>query len=252
MRSCYCSTWRLFNNSDEETPGYYFFSSPGAPFYPGLHNLWSRQWVTEEYDDPALGETLERHSYRKGDLPCPAPPAVVVGDQARLANGDTLPLPVIDRTLPAGIDSRCYPIGQVPIVDRTFPPPVDCGACASGTTQAAYQVTFPGLTSGSCNCTPLQGVIIMPQQSPCAWASDPIPYCKGTRSIVVGLRWVQTFGPQVTVTDNNTNLLANYTGASSFNCAAPVTIPLDSTAFGFCQWPSTCLVQPVQPFQPCS
>jgi len=119
LRSCYAGNWRLFQGSNATTRGYYYFSPVGTPHYPGLHNLGSRIWRNDDFQNPPLGEAEGPQAYRKGALAIPPPPAVLIGSAACIQSGDTLPLPLISRTLPAGVDSRCYP-GQALIPD---PPP---------------------------------------------------------------------------------------------------------------------------------
>ncbi len=106
----------MFLGSSQTTRGVYYFSGPDAPHYPGLHNLGSRNWTSDERDPPPpLGETdVVRRPYFKGNLEVPRPPAVLIGSADCIRDGDRLPLPVIDRTLPSGIDSRCYSLAPAP------------------------------------------------------------------------------------------------------------------------------------------
>ena len=59
VRSCFSSSWRLFRDSDQETPGRYVFAPEGTPCYPGAHNLWSRDWVSDEMEGAELGEVAD-------------------------------------------------------------------------------------------------------------------------------------------------------------------------------------------------
>ena len=48
-------------------------------------------------------------------MPIPFPAIITVGSDDCLANGETFPLPIVARTLPAGIDSRCYSNSNRPV-----------------------------------------------------------------------------------------------------------------------------------------
>ena len=103
------SGWRL-PLVTQPTRGYYYFSSAGAPHYPGLHPYGSRNWVTAErvLTPPSVGEIDGPRPYYKGKPPPQPPPAVLVGSANCISNGDGVdPLSVV-RTLPYGVDSRCY------------------------------------------------------------------------------------------------------------------------------------------------
>ncbi len=119
LRSCYSSEWRLFKGSPVAVKGRYFFAKQGTPHYPGWHNLGSRNWTSDERDPwPELGETATtQRPYSKGELRAGVPPAIRVGTADCIANGETLPLPVIvpPRTFIAGIDSRCYVAAGMPL-----------------------------------------------------------------------------------------------------------------------------------------
>lgn len=110
LRSCYSSQWRLFRGGPASR-GYYYFAPEGTPHYPSPHLRGSNVWTSDENDPPAdLGEVEgTRRTYRKGILAVTYPPAVRVGSEECIRDGEAWPLPVIDRTLPGGIDSRCYP-----------------------------------------------------------------------------------------------------------------------------------------------
>ncbi len=95
------------------------FRPANTPHYPGLHNLGSRNWTTDERDPPpALGETdFAPRPYDKGAIRAGHPPAILLGTADCIANGDTLPLPVFvpPRTFPGGFDSRIYTAAGLPI-----------------------------------------------------------------------------------------------------------------------------------------
>jgi hypothetical protein len=123
IRSCYSSQWQLLRGGPP-TRGYYYYCPPGTPHYPGLHLIGSRNWTRGDpaRGTPLIGEWDGPQRYSRGSLPVPPPPAVVLGSADCIALGDTYPLPMVDRTLPYGIDSRCYSSGSAP-VDHV--PPLD-------------------------------------------------------------------------------------------------------------------------------
>lgn len=125
LRSCYQGTWRLFRNSPKTTRGQYYFAPPNTPFYPGAHNVWSLNWVTDDLDgSPPLGEQFAgRRPYSKGTAPANYPPAVLLGDADCVAGGDTFPLPMVTRTIPYGYDSRCWMAKSKTPPASPMPPP---------------------------------------------------------------------------------------------------------------------------------
>ena len=173
LRSCYESTWRLFSNDPRTTAGRYYFSDPDAPHYPGLHNFGSRNWTSDEREPPpALGETDQIHRpYSKGGLPIPRPPAVRLGDQACIEQGERFPLPMLDRFFVAGIDSRCYPIGLAPpapsdlcscsAVDSTSSIPIliDTAPCSCSTVAAGLLIGYVWPTA-PCSCSTVTTTIV--------------------------------------------------------------------------------------------
>jgi len=96
------------------TRGYYFFSDPKASHYQGFHNLGSSNWTTDDRKgEPAtLGEVttpvVSPRVWRSGAIPLGLPDARVLGSDNCFVNGETYPLPVVERTLIMGVDSRCY------------------------------------------------------------------------------------------------------------------------------------------------
>ena len=101
--------------------GRYFWAGPDAPFYPGLHNRWSSVWTNDEREpEPETGEfPTGRTIYQAGGLPIPTPPAITVGSAACLRGEVTFSAPPPDRTMPAGIDSRCYSQVGEPVPSRS-------------------------------------------------------------------------------------------------------------------------------------
>lgn len=119
VRSCYVSSWRLFNNSNVETVGRYVFAPEGTPHYPAPHYFGSRNWTQGAPDDQErLGEVRDAtHAYSLGDWQGNYPPAGLIGSQECIQSGETWPLPVIERSLEGGWDSRCFAL------PRPAPPP---------------------------------------------------------------------------------------------------------------------------------
>jgi len=116
LRSCYRSKWRLHRDADILTAGRYYFVPPGTPHYPGLHNLGSRNWTTDEREPvPALGEWDGPQFWYNGVTPKPLPLPVLVGDADCVRFGERLPDEpaeiVPDNTCNA-YPAACYGIAQ--------------------------------------------------------------------------------------------------------------------------------------------
>jgi hypothetical protein len=94
------------------TNGRYVFAPPGTPHFPAPHNMWSNIWVSDVEvppDEPILGDVTPRFpAYDKGIPPSPYPPAVVVGSQACITNGESFPPTVPNRRIIGGFDERCW------------------------------------------------------------------------------------------------------------------------------------------------
>lgn len=91
LRTAYKSTWHLNPEFPEvETPGRYVFAPEGTPVFPGPHNLWSRIWITDFWDNPCpLGESFTaKQTYSNGATPNPYPSAIHVGQLEAIANGE--------------------------------------------------------------------------------------------------------------------------------------------------------------------
>ncbi len=94
MRRCRSSQWRLIRSSDRLRKGRYYFAPKGTPHYPGVHNLWSRYWVTDDgYEKAALGEWSGAWQYYRGDLPEVLPLPILVGSKDCIRDGEDAGLP---------------------------------------------------------------------------------------------------------------------------------------------------------------
>ena len=141
----------MFRNSPLAVRGRYVFRPANTPHYPGLHNLGSRNWTTDERDPwPALGETpFAPRPYDKGELRAGNPPAILLGTADCIANGETLPLPVFvpPRTFPGGFDSRIYIAAGLPVPLDIVAFPV--GGDLEAGTSVIGNPFFSGVTGGS-------------------------------------------------------------------------------------------------------
>ena len=111
VRSCYSSNWRLFRDSpDTLTQGRYYFSPPGTPFYPGTHNLGSRNWNDKNWQAvQSFGEDLQaRQNWYSGAVPPILPDNVLVGDADCLANGEQLANALNTEDTTGGFPLGCY------------------------------------------------------------------------------------------------------------------------------------------------
>lgn len=120
LRSCHIGQFRFFaNRPDILTTGRFYFAADDAPHYPGLHNFFASVWTADQYSrplNPLLGEQFDGPKiYSKGALWVPLPPAVHLGSPQCIQFGEVYPLAPIDRTMPGGIDSRCYEAGGEPV-----------------------------------------------------------------------------------------------------------------------------------------
>ncbi len=107
VRSCFRSTWRLFRNSDTDTPGIYISAPEGSTPYPGWHNLWSRDWVSDHEEEITLGEQPDAiREWHSGASIGFVPAAHLVGDADCIRNGERWPLTVVP-TLIGGFPATC-------------------------------------------------------------------------------------------------------------------------------------------------
>lgn len=114
VRSCFRSRWRLFRGRSETTDGRYIFAPDNAPCYPGPHNLWSKDWVSDELGDYALGEdSTATRQWVNGAAIGPVPGPELIGSADCIRNGETWPLATIP-TLRGGFDARCPEIVPEP------------------------------------------------------------------------------------------------------------------------------------------
>lgn len=91
LRSCYIRTWKFVTDAPSECTGQFYFSPPGTPFFPHLHNFGSSVWDT---DDPVLPSTLgERDTiariYKKGIHYAGDALPGVTGPLADIQNGES-------------------------------------------------------------------------------------------------------------------------------------------------------------------
>lgn len=123
LRSCYASRWRLFRDTPEiETPGFYVFTPDGNPDYDGFHNFGSRNWTSDERDpEPQLGEVTDaQQSWMDGAPSAGIPAGSFLGTRGCIEEGELWPLPVIDREIIGGFDSRCPQLAQQTAVAPLF------------------------------------------------------------------------------------------------------------------------------------
>jgi hypothetical protein len=122
LRTSYESEWLLFRGRADRTRGRYVRLPQDAPHYPGLHNLGSRVWTSDERDpQPELGECNDtRHRYYNGAPAGIIPPAGLIGNADCIANGETNPGALFPREFVSGWDTRCYALPAPPI---QLPPP---------------------------------------------------------------------------------------------------------------------------------
>jgi microcystin-dependent protein len=114
VRSCFSSRWRLFRGRPETTAGCFISAPEGTPVYPGPHNYWSRDWVSDELDGAELGEDPDAvRRYHSGAALGWVPGPDVIGDPDCIANGATWPLTVVP-DLVGGFNVLC---------GETIPPP---------------------------------------------------------------------------------------------------------------------------------
>ncbi len=94
LRSCYGSKWKLFRGGNRLRDGYYYFSPEGTPFYPGLHNLWSRHWVSDDdFENATLGEWDGKETYHNGEAPTRLPLPIQIGSDECIRDGEDPDLP---------------------------------------------------------------------------------------------------------------------------------------------------------------
>jgi len=128
VRSAFVSSWFLYRDTDVQTRGRYVFAPASTPHYEGLHNLWSKSWVTEYLEDqPALGEVVAaKRVYDTGVPGAVAPVAGLVGTADCIRNGESYPSGQTDQ-LRGGWPLTCYDLN--PPAANSPPPPVDLLDC---------------------------------------------------------------------------------------------------------------------------
>lgn len=114
VRSCFGSAWRLFRGEKFTTPGVYIFCDDDTPFYPGWHNYWSRDWISDELEGAELGEDPAAvRSYANGAPLGWVPAPALIGSGDCVQNGERWPLTVVP-TLASGFDVRCPELVTAP------------------------------------------------------------------------------------------------------------------------------------------
>ena len=110
-RECYASKWYLFRDAPGiATPGVYYFSPQGTPFYNGVHNLWSQRWLDRNNGlQQALGESFSTFPAHVDG----APPAAIgahfaVGTADCIADGELIENAVDERNIEDGLPSACW------------------------------------------------------------------------------------------------------------------------------------------------
>ena len=93
LRSCYRSKWFLpETGAGVPIKGRYYFSAPGAPFYPDFHNFTSRNWTTSDAErDAPYGEQPGKQTWDNGSWPVRFPDPKIVGSAACIADGQEDP-----------------------------------------------------------------------------------------------------------------------------------------------------------------
>jgi len=110
------------NRPDLLTRGRFYFVPPGTPHYPGFHNQWSADWTYsygQETDSPPLGEDrYARLGYSLGSLGVAYPAVTRIGEASCVESGEVYPQQNGERTLIAGIDSRCWSSAGLAVPDQ--------------------------------------------------------------------------------------------------------------------------------------
>lgn len=114
VRSCFHSSWRLFRDRPETTAGVYIKAPDDTPAYPGWHNLWSRDWISDQMDGGQLGEDKDAvRRYHSGASLGWVPVPRVIGDQECIRSGERWPLAVVPELL-GGFPLTCAEIAPAP------------------------------------------------------------------------------------------------------------------------------------------
>lgn len=101
-------------DSDRTRDGFYYFSKPKTPHYPGFHNLGSRDWTSDERDPwPKLGEWEGEREWVRGTPPARLPLPVLVGSPQCIEFGENpaLPrVPDVSAQCAKPLPEPCYPL----------------------------------------------------------------------------------------------------------------------------------------------
>jgi len=113
VRSSYQGEWHLFgDNADAKSGGRYYFAPLGTPHYPGFHNVWSKNWLDQNWrNEVTLGEDLEaKQLWYNGAAPAVLPRATRAGSAACIANGERYALRLVNGApaLMNGFPSACF------------------------------------------------------------------------------------------------------------------------------------------------
>jgi hypothetical protein len=110
IRSCYESKWNF--PAVGNVRGYYYFSAPGAPFYPGWSFFGSRNWHKGDGTSwPEFGELENtKQKWRDGSFGTTRPDYVTIGTAAQIDGDDARQPPAPAGSL-FGVPYGCWPRG---------------------------------------------------------------------------------------------------------------------------------------------
>lgn len=106
-------SWHLFgDNLAALTEGRYYFASKGTPHYPNQHNLWSREWLDQNWTNVvSLGEDLDaKHTWYNGASPPVQPRVTLAGSADCIRDGERYALRLVrgDQGLLNGFPRACF------------------------------------------------------------------------------------------------------------------------------------------------
>jgi len=130
VRSCYESRWHLFRDDPSRTvKGEYYFSPPGTPFFPGWHNLGSKNWHDANYQKiVTLGESISaRQEWDDGDSPSVRPLLAPVGSLDCIERGETIEDAIAAEDLIDGFVPLCVQLAT--LNDTTWAKVSDYESC---------------------------------------------------------------------------------------------------------------------------
>lgn len=108
-KGSFSSDWLLYRDSNHPTRGRYVFAPASAPHYEGLHNLWSKSWVSDEFDgQPPLGEKIDaQRKWDNGEPMSIYPAPIIVGKADCIHRGEVFPGGATDDLI-GGFPVECY------------------------------------------------------------------------------------------------------------------------------------------------